>query len=93
MDDEPESAVNEVRAEPEVLVASQWQDRDFQRIIKMMSEGEVVYFDGEENPAADIKTLVELAKRKELIIERDREGRRMLMKKASIVNHPPSLFC
>ena len=34
----------------------------------MITEGIMVYFNKEEKPAADIKTLVDLAKRKELLV-------------------------
>ena len=86
VNDEEESAINQIMEEPVDLVSEQWKDRDLRKLMKMMVEENVSYFDGEENPAADIKTLVELAGRKELLVERDAEGRRMLMKKASINN-------
>ena len=35
--------------------------------MNMTIEGDIVYFDKEENPASDIKTLMELASRKELL--------------------------
>ena len=54
--------------------------------MKIMLEGNVVYLDGEENSTMDIKTLVELAKKKELLVLRDKERWRMLVKKVSITN-------
>ena len=58
------------------LVGEQWKDQDLRKLMKMMTEENMSYFDGEENPAADIKTLVELGGRKEVLVERDAEGRR-----------------
>ena len=56
-----------------------WKDWDFRKLMKMMTEENMAYFDGEENPTANIKTLVEL-------VLRDAEGRQTLMKKLSINN-------
>ena len=68
------------------LVDKQWRDPDLRRIIKMIDDQEIMYFDGEVNPASDIKTLVELAKRGKLLVERNVENKRMLMKAASFTN-------
>ena len=86
MNDKEESAINQIKEEPVDLVSEQWKDWDLRKLMNMMVEEDVSYFDGEENPATDIKTLVKLAGSKELLVERDAEGRRVLMKKASINN-------
>ena len=86
VDDEEESAINKLLEEPKDLVSKQWKDRDLRKLLQMMTEGDMIYFDGENNPTANIKTLVELAKRKELLVVRDEEGQRRLVKKASITN-------
>ena len=86
-DDEETVALNKMTTGMEInLVDEQWKDPDLQRIIKMMDDQQIEYFDGTENPASDIKTLVELAARGELLVERNRENKRMLMKKASLTN-------
>ena len=73
VDDEEESTINKLLEEPLDLVSKQWKDQDLRKLKKMMTEGNMVYFDGEENPTADIKTLVELAKRKELLAIRTKK--------------------
>ena len=73
VNDEEESAINQIMEEPVDLVSEQWKDRDLRKLMKMMTEENMSYFDGEENPAMDIKTLVELASRKELLVARDAE--------------------
>ena len=52
------------------------------RVSRMMSTKSMVG----GNPAAKIKTLVELAKRKELLVVKEEKGQRMLMTKVSIPN-------
>ena len=63
VNDKEESAVNQLEEEAVDLVSEQWKDRDLRKLMKMMMEGNMTYFDGEENSAADIKTLVKLAGR------------------------------
>ena len=49
----------------------------------MVEDREVKYFNGENNPASDIKTLVELAERKEHLVVKTLDDKRMLVKAAS----------
>ena len=86
VNDEEESAVNQLEEEDVDMVSEQWKDRDLRKLMKMMTAGSVNYFDGEENKADDIRTLVELACRQELLVVKSDDGRSMLVKKASIAN-------
>ena len=79
--------VNKMTIDREMdLMDKQWKDQDLTKIMLMMEAKDIQYFDGEVNPAADIKTLVELAERGELLVTRNMEKKRMLVMTASIVN-------
>ena len=86
VNDEEESAINQLEEEDVDMVSEQWKDRDLRKLMKMMMAGNVSYFDGEENKADNIRTLVELARRQELLVVKSEDGRSMLVKKASIAN-------
>ena len=88
-DKEETVIINEMTVKKEVnLVDKQWRDPDLRRIIKMIDDQEIVYFDREVNTASNIKTLVELAKQGKLLVERNVENKnkRMLVKVASFMN-------
>ena len=54
--------------------------------MQMMLEGNIVYFDGKENLAADIMMLVDMALRQELLVVRHKEGWSRLIKEVLIAN-------
>ena len=79
--------INKMTAKREVdLVSKQWRDLDLRRIIKMINDKDISYFNREVNPASDVKTLVKLAEQSKLLMERNMENKWMLMKAASFTN-------